>query len=155
MVCDRNHSTEVRKQRGTMRTLTRWVLAHKRLVVIFWVLLTLVGAASAGSATKALKQKFSVPGKEGWITNQSINRNFHGTGGNTSPLLPVVTLPAGKSVSSPGVDAQLAGVEAEARQVIPRVRLAGYAGTHDPSFLSRDGRTAFLLASPPPEPHES
>ncbi len=138
-----------------MRTLTRWVLAHKRLVVIFWVLLTLVGAASAGSATKALKQKFSVPGKEGWITNQSINRNFHGTGGNTSPLLPVVTLPAGKSVSSPGVDAQLAGVEAEVRKVIPGVRVAGYAGTHDPSFLSRDGRTTFIVAYPPPEPNES
>ncbi len=138
-----------------MRTLTRWVLAHKRLVVIFWVLLTLIGAASAGSATKALKQKFSVPGKEGWITNQSINRNFHGTGGNTSPLLPVVTLPAGKSVSSPGVDAQLAGVEAEVRKVIPGVRVAGYAGTHDPSFLSRDGRTTFIVAYPPPEPNES
>ncbi|HWX52847.1 MAG TPA: MMPL family transporter, partial [Solirubrobacteraceae bacterium] len=138
-----------------MRTLTRWVLAHKRLVVIFWVLLTLIGAASAGSATKALKQKFSVPGKEGWITNQSINKNFHGTGGNTSPLLPVVTLPAGKSVSSPGVAAQLAGVEAEVRKVIPGVRVAGYADTHDPSFLSRDGRTTFIVAYPPPEPNES
>jgi putative drug exporter of the RND superfamily len=46
-----------------MGLLTRWVLAHKRIVVIFWVALTLVGMASAGSATKALKQKFSVPGK--------------------------------------------------------------------------------------------
>src|SRR5258708_28880999 len=120
-----------------MRSFSRWICASNRLVVIFWVLLTLVGAASAGAATKALKQKFSVPGKEGWITNQSINRNFHGTGGNTSPLLPVVTLPAGKSVSSPGVDAPLAGVEAEVRNVIPGVRLPGYAGTHAPSFLSR------------------
>ena len=55
-----------------MAPLTRWVLAHKRIVVIFWVVLTLVGMASAGSATKALKQKFSVPGKEGWVTNQQI-----------------------------------------------------------------------------------
>ncbi len=48
-----------------MTSLTRWVLAHKRIVVVFWVLLTLIGMASAGSATKSLKQKFSVPGKEG------------------------------------------------------------------------------------------
>ena len=48
------------------------VLAHKRLVVIFWVVITLVGMASASSATKALKQKFSVPGKEGWVVNQQI-----------------------------------------------------------------------------------
>ena len=86
-----------------MATVTRWVLAHKRIVVIFWVVVTLVGVASAGSATKALKQKFSVPGKEGWVTNQQIARQFHGTGGNNAPLLPVVTLPAGKSLSSPGV----------------------------------------------------
>jgi hypothetical protein len=47
-----------------MAALTRWVLAHKRIVVIFWVVVTLIGVASAGSATKALKQKFSVPGKD-------------------------------------------------------------------------------------------
>ena len=58
-------------------------------------MLTLVGMASAGSATKALKQKFSVPGKEGWVTNQQIERDFRGTGGSGAPLLAVVTLPAG------------------------------------------------------------
>ena len=62
-----------------LSSLTRWVLAHKRLVVIFWVLITLVGIGSASSATKALKQKFSVPGKEGWVTNQQIAREFGGT----------------------------------------------------------------------------
>src|SRR6202163_3819042 len=95
---------------GHMARLTRWVLAHKRLIVIFWVGLTLVGMASAGSATKALKQKFSVPGKEGWIANQQIARDFHGTGGNNAPLLPVVTLPAGESVDSPAVQNELRAV---------------------------------------------
>ena len=90
-----------------MTPLTRWVLAHKRIVVIFWVVVTLIGMASAGSATKSLKQKFSVPGKEGWVTNEQIAHDFHGTGGNSAPLLPVVTLPAGQSVSSPTVQAGL------------------------------------------------
>ena len=84
---------------GPILRVTRAVLAHKRLVVCFWVVLTLVGVASAGSATKALKQKFSVPGKEGWVTNQQIAHDFHGTGGNNAPLLAVVTLPAGQSAS--------------------------------------------------------
>ena len=88
-----------------MATLTRWVLAHRRLVVAFWIVVTVVGIASAGSASSALKQKFSVPGKEGWQTNQQIARDFRGTGGNSAPLVPVVTLPAGKTVSSPGVRA--------------------------------------------------
>jgi hypothetical protein len=98
-----------------MTQLTRWVLAHKRLVVVFWVALTLVGMASAGSATKALKQKFSVPGKEGWVANQAIAGNFGGTGGNTAPLLPVVTLAAGATVGSPSV----VGARAAARAGSP------------------------------------
>ena len=50
------------EQTGCIKSITRWVLAHKRLVVVFWVIVTIVGVASASSATKALKQKFSVPG---------------------------------------------------------------------------------------------
>jgi putative drug exporter of the RND superfamily len=112
-----------------MASLTRWVLAHKRIVVVFWVVVTLVGVASAGSATKALKQKFSVPGKEGWVTNQQIARDFHGTGGNNSPLLPVVTLAPGQTVDSPGVRAGLRAVEARVEHVLPGSRVASYATT--------------------------
>ena len=90
------------------------------------VLLTLVGIASASSATKALKQKFSVPGKEGWITNTEIARDFHGTGGNSAPLVPVVTLPAGETVASPGVRPALRGLELRVERVLPGSRVAGY-----------------------------
>src|SRR5882757_9573402 len=111
--------------------------------------------ASAGSATKALKQKFSVPGKEGWITNQRIQDTFHGTGGNQSPLLPVVTLPAGKTVSSPGVSDELRSIEAHVARALPDARVAGYASTHNAAFVSADGRTTFVLAYPPADPKES
>jgi RND superfamily putative drug exporter len=131
--------------------LTRWVLAHKRIVVVFWVLLTLIGMASAGSATKSLKQKFSVPGKEGWVTNQQIARDFHGTGGNGAPLLPVVTLPAGRSVSSPSVLGELRSVEARLLRALPGSRVASYASTHNPAFVSKDGQTTFMVAYPPPD----
>jgi putative drug exporter of the RND superfamily len=137
-----------------MASLTRWVLAHKRTVVIFWVALTLIGMASAGSATKSLKQKFSVPGKEGWVTNQQIARNFHGTGGNSAPLLPVVTLPAGRSVSSPTVAAELRAVEARIERTLPGSRMASYASTGNSAFVSKDGRTTFILAYPPPDPNQ-
>jgi putative drug exporter of the RND superfamily len=137
-----------------MAPLTRWVLAHKRIVVTFWVVLTLVGMASSGSATKALKQKFSVPGKEGWVTNQQIARDFHGTGGNSAPLLPVVTLPAGQSVSSPAVQSGLRAVESRLLGVLPGTRLAGYASTHSGAFVSKDGRTTFMVAYPPPDPNQ-
>jgi putative drug exporter of the RND superfamily len=137
-----------------MVSLTRWVLAHKRTVVIFWVALTLIGMASASSATKALKQKFSVPGKEGWVTNQQIAHQFHGTGGNSAPLLPVVTLPAGQSPSAPAVRAQLRAVEARLERALPGSRMAGYASTGNSAFVSHDGRTTFVLAYPPPDPDQ-
>jgi putative drug exporter of the RND superfamily len=138
-----------------MASLTRWVLAHKRIVVVFWVLLTLIGVASAGSATKALKQKFSVPGKEGWVTNEQIARDFHGTGGNNSPLLPVVTLPAGQSANSPRVLGELRAVEARLQRALPGSRVASYATTKNSMFVSKDGRTTFILAYPRPDPKES
>ena len=137
-----------------MTSLTRWVLAHKRLVVVFWLVLTLVGMASAGSATKALKQKFSVPGRQGWTTNQQIQRQFH-TGGNNAPLLAVVTLPASTSVSSPAVQRGLRGVEARLLHTLPGTRLAGYASTHSPAFLSADHQTTFIVAYPPPDPKQA
>jgi RND superfamily putative drug exporter len=134
-----------------MASLTRWVLAHKRIVVVVAVALTLLGMASAGSATKAMKQKFSVPGKEGWITNQQIERDFHGTGGNRAPLLAVVTLPAGQSAGSPAVRAGLHAVESRLERVLPGSRIAGYASTPSPTFLSKDGHTTFIIAYPPPD----
>ncbi|HWX88350.1 MAG TPA: MMPL family transporter [Solirubrobacteraceae bacterium] len=134
-----------------MAPLTRWVLAHKRTVVVFWVALTLVGMASSGTASKALKQKFSVPGKEGWVTNQRIDQSFHGTGGNGAPLLPVVTLPAGQSPSSPSVRAELEAVEARLEHTLPGSRIAGYASTASKAFVSKDGHTTFIVAYPPPD----
>jgi RND superfamily putative drug exporter len=138
-----------------MAPLTRWVLAHKRIVVIFWVALTLVGMASAGSATKALKQKFSVPGKEGWVTNEQIAHEFHGTGGNSAPLVPVVTLPPGQSLSSPKVRADLRAVEARLQRTLPGSRTASYLTTGSPAFVSKDGRTTFILAYPRPDPKQA
>jgi RND superfamily putative drug exporter len=138
-----------------MTSITRWVLAHKRAVVAFWLVLTLVGMASAGAATKALKQKFTVPGREGFVTNQQIMRDFHGTGGNGAPLLAVVTLPAGTSADSASVRAQLHAVEARLQRTLPGARLAGYASTRSSAFLSSDRRTTFVIAYPPPDPKQA
>src|ERR1700704_3669159 len=137
-----------------MAPLTRWVLAHKRIVVLFWVAVTLIGMASAGSATKALKQKFSVPGKEGWVTNQQIARDFHGTGGNSAPLLAVVTLPTGTGLR-PSVRAELQAVEARLASTLPGSRTASYLSTGNPAFVSKDGHTTFIVAYPRPDPKQA
>jgi RND superfamily putative drug exporter len=134
-------------------TLTRWVLAHKRTVVISWVVLTIAGIAVAGAATDALKPGYSVPGKEGWETNETITARYGNTGGDTPPLVPVVTLPEGKTVDSKGVRAELAVIDDRLHEALPGARIASFASTGDRTFVSKDGRTIFALAYPPPDPH--
>jgi RND superfamily putative drug exporter len=135
-------------------SLTRWVLAHKRTVVVSWLVLLIAGIAAAGPASDALKQEFSVPGKEGWEANQAIAERYGGTGGNNAPLVPVVTLPHGKKVDSPGVRTDLAGIEARLERALPRARVASYASTGDRAFVSSDGRTVFALAYAPRDPDQ-
>ena len=60
---------------STVSSLTRWVLAHKRTVVLTWIVLTIAGIAAAGPATDALDPEFSVPNKEGWETNVRRSRS--------------------------------------------------------------------------------
>src|SRR3954470_661350 len=103
-------------------SITKWVLRHRRLVIGFWVVLTLVGGAAAGPASKAMDQKFSVPGKEGWEANKEIEHRFHGTGGNSSPLVPVVALKRSAADSR----SQLAALEQKVKQALPGARVTGY-----------------------------
>jgi putative drug exporter of the RND superfamily len=137
-----------------LSSLTRWVLAHKRTVVIGWIVLTIAGIMAAGPASEALDQEFSVPEKEGWETNVAIAEQYKGTGGDTAPLVPVVTLPEGESIDSPAVKADLAQVDARLREALPQARIASYASTGDRTFVSDDGRTAYALVYPLPDPNE-
>jgi RND superfamily putative drug exporter len=131
-----------------MQRLTRSVLQHKRAVAIGWLLLTIVGIGAAGPASSALDQRFSVPGREGWEASQEIERVF-GNGGETLPLMPVVTLPNGTTVDSPGVREQLTRIEQTAHKAVPDSRVAGFGSTGDKAFVSKDGRTAFVYVFAP------
>ena len=136
---------------GAMARVTRFVLAHRGLVAAFWLLITVAGFASVSSATKAFSDQYSVPGREGYEANVAIARTF-GNGGDGAPLVPVVTLPPGAMVDSPAVRASLEAVTLRLERAVPGLRVASYASTGDRAFVSRDGRTTFLVAYPPPEP---
>ena len=135
-----------------MASLTRWVLAHKRTVVITWIVLTIAGIAAAGPATDALESEFSVPGKESWETNVAIAQQYGGDRNGTAPLIPVVTLPKGETVESPGVRAELTRLDRRLDDALPGARIASYPSTGDRTFVSDDGRTVFALVSPRPDP---
>ena len=131
-------------ERNAMATLTRWVLGHKKLVAGLWVILTLAGIAAIGPADKSFNQQFSIPGKEAFAANSQIAATY-GSGGDVAPLVPVVSLPEGKTVDSPAVRAELKAALAKIEAALPDARVASYASTHDRTFVSEDGRTTFAL----------
>ncbi len=133
-----------------LTSITRWVLAHRRLVTTAWVAITLVGIATVGSSTSAFSKKFTVPGREGFTTNSKIVGIYH-QGGRGAPLVPVITLPRGVSVDTAQVKSQVLAVESKLHRAVPGVRTASFASTGDRAFVSADGRTTFLLAYPPPD----
>ncbi len=135
-----------------MSALTRWVLAHKRTVVLLWLLLAIAGAMAAGPASRALDPEFSVPNREGWETNVAIAQRYGGTGGDSAPLLPVVTLAPGTTVDAPAVRADLRRLDARLARALPGARIASFASTGDRAFVSRDRRTTFAMIHPRPDP---
>ncbi len=133
-----------------MTTLTRWVLAHKRLVAGVWLLVTIAAFAAIGPAGDALSDEFTtVPGREGFETNREVADIF-GNGGDVAPIVPVVKLPEGTMVDSPGVTEELDAALARVEAALPDARLASYASTGDRAFVSADGRTTFALVYIPP-----
>jgi putative drug exporter of the RND superfamily len=131
--------------------VTYWALRHKRLVVGFWVVLTILGMAFSKKAADALSQEYSLPGHQSYETNTFISSKYGG-GGDNSPLVAVVTLPAGTTANSSAVTAALAQVTGRIEDAVPGSRVASYATTGDPAFFSRNGRTTFVIDYPPPEP---
>ncbi|HEX3833367.1 MAG TPA: MMPL family transporter [Solirubrobacteraceae bacterium] len=132
-----------------MASLTRFVLRHRRLVAAVWLAVTVIGLASVGSATKAFTDEFSVPGREGYETNAAITRTF-GNGGDRAPIVVEVTLPNARGIGSPAVSSALVQISTRIQRVVPGTRVASYGSTQNRAFVSRDGRTTFVLAYPPP-----
>jgi len=127
-----------------MPRLSRFLLGHKLAVAGAWLLVLVAGMAAAGAVSARLSQEFAFPGEEGYEANVAILRAY-GTGGPASPLVPVVTLPAGVTVDSPGVRAALAAAFGEVAED-PRLRvLAWPATTEDRRLVADGGRTVFGL----------
>jgi len=131
-----------------MATITRWILRHRLLVAACWLTIAVVSLASSGSAAKALSQGGSIPpGYEGVDTNNAILHTY-GTDGGAAPLVPVIVLPHGTTVATPGVTARLAAAFGAVQAAAPGARVVSYASTGNRAFVSSDGRTTFALVYP-------
>jgi putative drug exporter of the RND superfamily len=130
-----------------MSTLTRFVLKHKFVVVFAWLVLAVAGGMTAAATTKRLSTTFAMPGAA-FRTDAQIQALYRHNGAQ-DPIVPVITLPAGTTVHTPGVAAQLDRAFAAARQVIPTARVTDYATTHDAAFATADGHSTYALVFGP------
>jgi len=127
--------------------LTNWVLAHKRIVVGFWIVLTLAGFFASGRVSNALNTDFAIPDSESFATNERIAERF-GSGGQAPPYVAVAQLPRGAHAGDPAVRADLRSLERDLGDALPGARIASYGSTGDRAYVSGDGRTTFALAYP-------
>ena len=129
---------------------SEWVLSHKRLVVAFWLIALLAGAAASSKVGSRLSQEFALPGEPGHEANVAILREY-GDGGLQQALVAVFRLPAGQTAADPAARQALDGAFA-ALEREPGMRVASYANTGDRRFVSADGRTTFGLVFTPLRP---
>ena len=127
-----------------MPRLTTFLLRHKLAVVAAWLVVLVAGGAAAGAVPGRLSQEFSFPGQEGYEANVAILETY-GNGGPGNPLVPVVTLPEGAGLDSPGT-ADALGRAFGDLAADPRLRvLAWPATTGDRRLVVEGGRTVYGL----------
>jgi RND superfamily putative drug exporter len=142
-----------------MHTWAELVLRHRRWVMVFWVVVMVAGGMVAGKTSERLTVDFSLPGQPGTEAAHKIIRAVH-NGGNTTPMLATVTMPAGQTIS--GNEAAVAATFDAVGAGVPNVRVVDEANTGDKAFRTDDDRTAYAMvfypfpasqtAKPPTEP---
>jgi putative drug exporter of the RND superfamily len=133
---------------GATVRLARFVLAHRRVIALAWILLLPAGIYGASHVAKRLSIDFSLPGQPGYETAKRIT-HLYGNGGDTDPTIVLVTLPAGQTVS--GDNGELTRAFDHARAAVPVTRIVDYGSTHNPRFVTAGGHSTFALLFTPQE----
>lgn len=131
-----------------MTALTRFVLAHRRLVVAAWVLLAVVGGATAATTTGRLGKTFDLPGRPSFQIAVRLATLYRGEGGGQDPAVPVITAPSGETIAGPA-GRELIGRVERAATLGGRYRVLGPGSGGSHRFLTDGGRTAFVLVFTP------
>jgi RND superfamily putative drug exporter len=141
-----------------VRRIATFVLAHRRFVLLVWLVVTIAGAAAVGPANNRLASSFALPGQPGQQTQDKLVKLF-GNGGQ-APTLVVITVPAGQRVTTnrealvsfqERLPAAIAAAAARGHVRNPNApyRVTGYGDTGDVGFNTSDGRSTYLAVIGP------
>ncbi len=124
-----------------MARLAHFVLRHRKLVGIAWLVLFIAGASLAGKTTERLVLDFSLPGQPGSDAAKEILATF-GNGGDLEPVIATLTFPT--DVSGAGGAGAATSAFAAVQRDLPSARVV--SGTaEEPLLLTDDGRTAYAF----------
>ncbi|GAA1977937.1 MMPL family transporter [Catenulispora subtropica] len=124
-----------------MERFSRFVLTHRRVISVLWVVLFVVGGWASSILAKHLNQSFTIDGTPSIRASQAVTAQYH-TGGDLDPLVPVLQLP-------PGVTPEAARPVLEPALAAIPGRVVDYYTTGDRRFIGSDGRTMFALVYTP------
>jgi RND superfamily putative drug exporter len=128
----------------SMTTLTAFVLRHRRLVMLAWLVIVVAGFATMGSTTKRLSTEFKMPHTASYVADSRIAALYR-SGGDTVPVVVAVTAPDGQAASPAAADR----IVTAAATAMPGSRVADQFNTGDRAFATRDGGTSFGLIFTP------
>jgi RND superfamily putative drug exporter len=126
--------------------LARFVLHHRKLVMLVWAVVFLAGATAASRVGDRLSFDFSLPGQPGYETELDVVETYGTSTFDT--FVPVLTSPDGQPVTEQQVSAVFTAV----REQLPQARVVDWVSSGDERFVAEDGTTTFgLVQGPLPE----
>ena len=128
-----------------MERLARFVMHHRRIVALSWLVLFVVGGIAASGLGSRLTFDFSLPGQPGYEAEQHLIHSYGVSSDDT--FVATLSDPAGGSLKSES--RQVAAVFDAVRHQVPGVRLIDQASTGDSAFASSSDRTSFALIQGP------
>ncbi len=135
-------SGDAGRRRPWTARLAVGVIRRRRMVMAAWLGVLLIGGFAAGHLTSRLQTTFSLPGQPGYETAKQITDIF-GNGGETNPVIAVVSPPAGQTVTDDS--GAIAAAFERIGSVLQDVRVVDYANTGDTAFITEHGTSTFAL----------
>jgi putative drug exporter of the RND superfamily len=131
-----------RPQRGLGR-LARSLLAHRKMVGLFWLAVAVVGIALVGPIAGRLTSTEALPGLPSYEAGLAIIHTY-GNGGDNTPIVAVITLPGNERVDSPSGRAALSATFA-ALESHRSLRVVSYPTVNDLRLIAPGGHAALGL----------
>ncbi|HZX04287.1 MMPL family transporter [Kribbella sp.] len=129
-----------------MTALGNWVVRHRLVVGLLWLVITIAGLALAPSVSGRLISGVHVNSPAN-TANVQIAKRYGGA--DHPPGLLTIDLPAGQKVDSPAVKANLRTLDSEVAKAMPTLRVASYASTGDRALIGSAGDSTLMLVYSP------